>query len=46
MLGVSIWTVREMVYRRDLRVVKLPRVRRFLLDLCDLEALIEAGKQE
>lgn len=46
MLGVSIWTVREMVYRRDLPVVKLPRVRRFLLDLRDLEALIATGKQE
>jgi excisionase family DNA binding protein len=45
-LGISIWTVREMVYRRDLRVVKLPRVRRFLLDLRDLEALIAAGKDE
>ena len=45
-LGVSVWTVREMVYRRDLPVVKLPRVRRFLIDLCDLEALIAAGKQD
>ena len=35
-----------MVYRRDLPVVKLPRVRRFLLDLRDLEALIAAGKRE
>ncbi len=46
MLGVSVWTVREMVYRRDLPVVKLPRVRRFLLDLRDLEALIATGKEE
>jgi hypothetical protein len=46
MLGVSIWTVREMVYRGDLPTVKLPRVRRFLLDLRDLEALITASKQE
>ena len=46
MLGISVWTVREMVYRADLRAVKLPGVRRFLLDLRDLEALIAAGKQE
>jgi excisionase family DNA binding protein len=46
MLGVSVWTVREMVWRGNLHTVKLPRVRRFLLDLHDLEALITAGKQQ
>ena len=45
MLGISVWTVREMVYRGDLRAVKLPGVRRFLLDLRDLEVLIAAGKE-
>jgi hypothetical protein len=35
-----------MVWRGDLRAVKLPRVRRFLLDLRDLEGLIATGKQE
>jgi hypothetical protein len=42
---VKPWTVRELVWRGDLRRVHLPRVRRLLFDIRDLEALIAAGKQ-
>jgi helix-turn-helix protein len=44
MLGVSPWTVREMVWRGDLGRVRLPRVRRLLFDVLDLEALIARSK--
>lgn len=44
-LGVSPWTVRELVWRGDLAPVRLPRVRRLLFDRGDLERLIEASKR-
>ncbi len=43
-LGVSAWTLREMVWRGDLPKVGLPGVRRLLLDRTDLDAMILRGK--
>jgi hypothetical protein len=44
-LGVSPWSVRELVWRGDLLTVRLPRVRRLLFDVRDLAALVERSKR-
>lgn len=43
-LGVSPWTVRDLVERGSLARVALPRVRRLLFDRCDLDRLFEASR--
>jgi hypothetical protein len=43
-LGVSPWSVRELVWRGDLPTVRLPHVRRLLFDARDLAALVERSK--
>jgi excisionase family DNA binding protein len=43
-LGVSAWTARQLVERRELRLVKLPGIARWLVDRADLDALIEKAK--
>jgi len=43
-LGVSRWTVRDLVERGSLARVALPGVRRLLFDRCDLDMLIEASR--
>jgi excisionase family DNA binding protein len=43
-LGVSVWTVRDLVERGSLSRVALPGVRRLLFDRCDLDRLIEASR--
>ena len=43
-LGVSPWTLRELVWRGDLPRIRLPRVRRLLFDLTDLDRLVEESK--
>jgi len=44
-LGLSKWTVRDLIAAGKLRRVQLPGVNRVLLDRLDLEALVEAGKR-
>jgi excisionase family DNA binding protein len=48
-LAVSVWTVRDLVHAGELKPVRLPapggrELRRILLDVSDLNALIERGK--
>jgi excisionase family DNA binding protein len=43
-LGVSAWTVRDLVERGSLARVALPGVRRLLFDRYDLDRLIEASR--
>jgi excisionase family DNA binding protein len=43
-LGVSVWTVRDLVERGSLSRVALPAVRRLLFDRCDLDGLIESSR--
>jgi excisionase family DNA binding protein len=43
-LGVSTWTVRDLIERRALPRVVLPGVRRLLFDQRDVDRLIEASK--
>src|SRR4030095_4343150 len=43
-LGVSVWTVRDLVERGSLSRVALPGVRRLLFDRCDLDRLIEMSR--
>ena len=43
-LGVSAWTVRDLVERGSLSRVALPGVRRLLFDRCDLDRLIEMSR--
>ena len=43
-LGVSPWTVRDLVERGSLSRVALPGVRRLLFDRCDLDQLIETSR--
>jgi excisionase family DNA binding protein len=43
-LGVSAWTVRELVWKGDLVAVKLGRLVR--LDIRDLDCFIEASKTQ
>jgi excisionase family DNA binding protein len=43
-LGVSAWTVRDLVERGTLSRVALPGVRRLLFDRCDLDRLIETSR--
>jgi excisionase family DNA binding protein len=43
-LGVSAWTARQLVERREIRLVKLPGIVRWLVDRADLDALIEKAK--
>lgn len=43
-LSLSVWTIREMEWRGDLRRVRLPRIRRLLFDRADLDRLVEEGK--
>jgi excisionase family DNA binding protein len=43
-LGVSAWTVRDLVERGSLSRVALPGVRRLLFDRCDLDRLIETSR--
>ena len=42
-LGVSAWTVRDLVERGSLSRVALPGVRRLLFDRCDLDRLVETS---
>jgi excisionase family DNA binding protein len=43
-LGVSVWTVRDLVERGTLSRVALPGVRRLLFDRCDIDRLIEMSR--
>jgi excisionase family DNA binding protein len=43
-LGISAWTVRDLVERGTLSRVALPGVRRLLFDRCDLDRLVEASR--
>jgi len=43
-LGVSAWTVRDLVERGSLSRVALPGVRRLLFDRCDLDRLIDTSR--
>jgi len=43
-LGVSPWTVRDLVERGSLSRVALPGVRRLLFDRCDLDRLIDMSR--
>ena len=43
-LGVSAWTVRDLVERGTLSRVALPGVRRLLFDRCDLDRLVETSR--
>src|SRR5262245_44906532 len=43
-LGVSAWTVRDLVERGSLSRVALPGVRRLLFDRCDLDRLVETSR--
>lgn len=43
-LGCTYWTVRSMVERGAIPAVRIPGVRRTLLDVRDLDALIEQWK--
>ncbi len=43
-LGVSPWTVRDLVQRGSLARVALPGVRRVLFDRCDLDRLIDSSR--
>jgi excisionase family DNA binding protein len=43
-LGVSPWTVRDLVERGTLSRVALPGVRRLLFDRCDLDRLVETSR--
>jgi excisionase family DNA binding protein len=43
-LGVSAWTIRDLVERGSLSRVALPGVRRLLFDRCDLDGLIESSR--
>jgi hypothetical protein len=43
-LGSSAWTARQLVERAELRLVKLPGIKRWLVDVRDLDALIEKWK--
>ena len=43
-LGVSAWTVRELVWKGDLVSVKVGRLVR--MDIRDLDSFIEASKQQ
>jgi excisionase family DNA binding protein len=43
-LGVSPWTVRDLVERGSLSRVALPGVRRLLFDRCDLDRLVETSR--
>jgi len=45
LLGVSPWTVRELEWGGHLPRVRLPRVRRLLFDLADLDQLITDSKR-
>jgi len=44
-LGISPWTVRDLIERRALPHVELPGVRRVLVDVRDIERLVAAGKR-
>jgi excisionase family DNA binding protein len=44
-LGMSTWTLRDLVGSGALRAVQPPGVRRILIDRKDLERAIEAWKQ-
>lgn len=44
-LGVSVWTVRDLIERGALPRVELPGVRRVLVDVRDVERLIVAGRR-
>ena len=43
-LGMSVWTLRDLIGSGSLRAVQPPGVRRILLDRRDLERAIEAWK--
>jgi len=43
-LGVSAWTVRDLVERGTLSRVALPGVRRLLFDRCELDHLVETSR--
>jgi excisionase family DNA binding protein len=43
-LGMSVWTLRDLVASGTLRAVQPPGVRRILLDRKDLERAIESWK--
>jgi excisionase family DNA binding protein len=43
-LGVSAWTVRDLVERGSLSRVALPGVRRLLFDRCDLDRLVDTSR--
>lgn len=43
-LGMSVWTLRDLVGSGSLRAVQPPGVRRILIDRKDLERAIEAWK--
>jgi hypothetical protein len=43
-LGISVWTLREMIYRDELKPVRLTETAHPRLDLRDLDRLIETHK--
>src|SRR5438445_1699610 len=43
-LGVSAWTIRDLVERGTLSRVALPGVRRLLFDRCELDHLVETSR--
>ena len=44
-LGISVWTLRDLVASGAIRAVQPPGVRRILIDRKDLERAIESWKQ-
>jgi excisionase family DNA binding protein len=49
-LGISYWTLRDLVWSNALPMVRLPNksggtCRRILIDKCDLDLLIEKSKE-
>jgi excisionase family DNA binding protein len=44
MLGLSLWSVRERVWRGDIPVVRFPGGRKMFIDTADLEQFIERNK--
>lgn len=43
-LGRSVWSVRDLVWKRILPVIKEPGARKYYLDISDLDAFIEKNK--
>lgn len=44
-LGCSYWSIRTLVDRGSLPTVRLPGIRRYLIDVADLDRLIDRSKE-